>query len=387
MSSFASIGAKSANRYSCAGVMKTSAAASLLTNSTEELNSKPADPFLSLAAFRIASVRECRGLPAVVAPVAQGYGRSSKVRRYYWRELYFATTRRFAEWVDAGGDPRSSEGNGKREEIERAVLDELKAAHASSPKYKFNEVPQSEVLLRYEVEVVALEAEYVKASAKGQVIRDGDSVCSPEVYAENWYTKQGYEVLHLESVPFHALFGIYMWLLVQDLGDELQKFVGFGNRTAFDAKKQAPPIHMFLLQDFGTEGYGIRRAAAIERHLTETLCQEADIHWLFDYWIEPSERLRQYLWAHRPKDVERARQLKEVLPYDVLIRVLRYLINEYWNRYLGWPDLLVHRPGEYFLAEVKSSGDKLSEDQKHWIESNHRELHLPFKLVKIHRRH
>jgi hypothetical protein len=34
---------------------------------------------------------------------------------------------------------------------------------------------------------------------------------------------------------------------------------------------------------------------------------------------------------------------------------------------------------------VKSSGDKLSDDQKRWIEDNHRRLKLPFKLVKIHK--
>jgi hypothetical protein len=35
------------------------------------------------------------------------------------------------------------------------------------------------------------------------------------------------------------------------------------------------------------------------------------------------------------------------------------------------------------LAEVKSCSDKLNENQKRWIEDNHRYLHLPFKLVQV----
>jgi VRR-NUC domain len=57
----------------------------------------------------------------------------------------------------------------------------------------------------------------------------------------------------------------------------------------------------------------------------------------------------------------------------------------YWGHYSGWPDLLVYRANQWFLAEVKSWRDKLNENQKRWIEDNHRYLHLPFKLVQVHR--
>jgi hypothetical protein len=50
-----------------------------------------------------------------------------------------------------------------------------------------------------------------------------------------------------------------------------------------------------------------------------------------------------------------------------------------------WPDLLVYGENQWFLAEVKSWNDKLNENQKRWIEDNHRYLHLPFKLVQVHR--
>jgi hypothetical protein len=75
-----------------------------------------------------------------------------------------------------------------------------------------------------------------------------------------------------------------------------------------------------------------------------------------------------------------------VLPAFTLIAILRYLVQNYWGRYLGWPDLLAYRDSEVRLVEVKSSGDKLSEDQKRWIADNHEMLKLPLAILKIHRK-
>jgi hypothetical protein len=69
----------------------------------------------------------------------------------------------------------------------------------------------------------------------------------------------------------------------------------------------------------------------------------------------------------------------------VIVRILRYLVGDYWGLFTGWPDLLVHKDGAFFFAEVKASKDRLSKEQKRWIADNATELRLPFKLVKIHR--
>jgi hypothetical protein len=110
-----------------------------------------------------------------------------------------------------------------------------------------------------------------------------------------------------------------------------------------------------------------------------------DLLWAFDYWLPRSEGLREYLWAHDPKDAATARQLVQMIPPDTLRRILRYLIGAYWKRYCGWPDIFAYKAGEFVFLEVKSSKDELSEDQKHWIEGNASNLHLPFMLVKIHK--
>ena len=59
------------------------------------------------------------------------------------------------------------------------------------------------------------------------------------------------------------------------------------------------------------------------------------------------------------------------------------MIEDYWGRYLGWPDLLVFKDEEYFFVEVKGRKDKLSQVQKEWVDANYSRLRMPFKLLKI----
>jgi hypothetical protein len=44
--------------------------------------------------------------------------------------------------------------------------------------------------------------------------------------------------------------------------------------------------------------------------------------------------------------------------------VLGYLVLNYWEHHSWWPDLLVYRANQWFLAEVKSWRDKLNESQR-----------------------
>ncbi|MCC6479871.1 MAG: VRR-NUC domain-containing protein [Sphingomonadaceae bacterium] len=47
----------------------------------------------------------------------------------------------------------------------------------------------------------------------------------------------------------------------------------------------------------------------------------------------------------------------------------------------------MHGEDEFVFVEVKSSSDRLSEDQKRWITDNSNCLKLPFRLAKIHKTH
>lgn len=331
----------------------------------------------------------CAGLPLVPAPTAAIPGRTSKIKRFYWRELFFAETERLAAWRAANPDALLAQVQSAQRQIAKEVLDEMKALHARAPKYDTREPSQSEILKRFDVEVESLHPAYAASPKKGAAVMWEGEVVSPETYTARHYEALGWSVIPLESVPLHALFGVMMWLLVEDPGDPKNRIVSFGSRTALETDKEAAMIRTHLPEDFGKLGYGRRRAKAIEEHLafltSDGVPDRGALLDLFDYWRDPSEGLRQYLWGHRTADVDRARRLIEVLPAETIVAILRYLVSDYWGRYVGWPDLLLWRDEAFIMVEVKSSSDKLSADQMRWIADNHEILKLPFRIAKLHR--
>lgn len=329
---------------------------------------------------------ECRGLKPEPHPRAALHGATSKVRRYYWREIHMETTRRFSAWKCSSGPERNrAETEATRDRIEDEVVAAFQELHKRSPKYEYQEPSESVVLLENDIEVLSLRASQVKSDEKRAVLDfEGNSV-SVEEFAMGYLRNKSYDVVFTESAPFHVLYGAFTWILIQDPADPLVRVVSFGSRTDADAKKKsAEQIWTLLPEDFGTPGYAMRRAGAIDAHFREMI-EGSDLLWLFDYWLGPSAQFRQYLWAHRESDVARSRELLRILPQAALLRILRYLVGDYWRRHLGWPDLVAANDAEFFFAEVKFSKDKLSEAQRRWIVDNRSIMDLPFKLIKIHR--
>lgn len=318
----------------------------------------------------------CRGFPEEPAPKAKMFGCTSKVQRYYWREIMVRKMYRFAAKPD--DDPRS------RDEIERLVVDEIRAEHEQSPKYCYSEESESQFMARAGISFTEIGAQYLPSpDRKIRVQGRGGAVSVERVVAEK-LEDEGFSVLETESIPFHTLFGVYAWMLIQDQGDPLVRLVQFGRRDVWDETNAHEMIGCFLPEDFGKAGYGDRRRSAIDSFFASNFREDReDLLWLFDYWLEPSWSLRQYLWAHRPEDVARARKVVEVLAPDKTIRVIRYLLDSYWERYLGWPDLLAWSSETVRFVEVKSAKDKLGEEQKRWIENNRTILGFPFELVKV----
>jgi hypothetical protein len=239
------------------------------------------------------------------------------------------------------------------------------------------------IIDEYGIEVIPLKASYVANAGRRVLIADGDESCGVEEYACRHFNRLGYSTTLLENRPIHVLFATYMWPVVQDASDRRSRIVGFSDRAAYDARIKRKLIWTRLPADFGKPEYAARRVKHIKQHIAGLTAERLEMQRVFDRWLGPSSDLRNYLWAHRAEHIQVARQLIDVMPVDTLVEVLRYLIEHYWGRYAGWPDLLVHRDNEFMLVEVKSAGDKLRAAQLKWMRGNHERLHLPFKLVEI----
>jgi hypothetical protein len=332
---------------------------------------------------------ECRGLPPKAYPSAERFGRTTKIQRYYWREIFFETVWRVQAIIDAGGEISLATNEIDQSErwhnVSREVVEHFKAIHSESPKFSFEEKSQSSVLEEASVHVTNLKATFLKTKEKKAQLLYGDEICTAEEYASRSLAEQGYSVIFTESVPFHVIFSVLLHGLIQDPSDPQVESHGFGNKEAFERREQGEMIWALLPSDFGTSAYAERRQTEIDRYFELLPQTTTDLLELFDDSLESSWSLRQYLWAHRAEYIETARRILEVLDLQAIYRIVRYLVGDYWRRYLGWPDLLAWNDSDYFFAEVKASRDKLRQDQMSWIRSNKDELGLPFRVIKIHR--
>jgi hypothetical protein len=102
---------------------------------------------------------------------------------------------------------------------------------------------------------------------------DGAGSCSVEEYACRHFRRLGYRAVIVENEPIHVLFGVYMSPVIQDATDPQNRTFGIGDRRPFDGKVRGKIIWILLPDDFGTRGYGVRRAAAIRKHLSAVICE------------------------------------------------------------------------------------------------------------------
>jgi hypothetical protein len=163
---------------------------------------------------------------------------------------------------------------------------------------------------KYDIEVLSLEGSYLRTDARRAVIRDRDETCSVEEYACRHFCRRGYCAVRVENDPIFALFGVLMWPVIQDPSDPRRRSVGVFDRRAVDAGVKIVWTHH--PSDFGKPEYGVRRAKAIEKHLSAIACKPRELRQLFDLWLCPSDELGLYLGGRQTEHIQVSRQLIEI---------------------------------------------------------------------------
>lgn len=332
---------------------------------------------------------ECRNLSVIAAPKAEIYGATTKIKRYYWREIAFKTIPLFANWAIHNGYTDWLAAlkihQDKYKEFEKEAVASIREMHEIDPKYEYeNSISFDKLQNDYDLDCIDLEATYhTTASRKAKMLWEDEAI-SAEEFGKRFLETQGYSVLFTESTPFHVLFGVFLWSLIEHYNDERQRISFIPDRIAAQ-RGEYINIGVHLPEDFGSPHYAKRRSQAIQQHFSQIKHDRKYLLWLFDLWLPMSNNLRQYLWAYEESDINTAREIIKILKPDYVIRILRYLVGNYWGRYLGWPDLLAYKDDAVKFVEVKSSNDKLSEEQKRWIVDNSEILGFDFSLLKIHK--
>jgi len=197
------------------------------------------------------------------------------------------------------------------------------------------------VIDKCQVEIVDLKGTYLRsAGIKSASILDGTELCRVEEFVARYFRRSGFEATFLESAPFHVLFGVYFWPVIQDRSDPRVRMVGIGGRHAYDQRLPSELMWIQHPSDFGTADYARRRAKAITKHLAAIAEDGAELLRLFDNWLAPSVGLRQYLWAHRREAIETIPSfpLQPLRPHNARTRARAHATvagtlrsESYWN--------------------------------------------------------
>ena len=253
--------------------------------------------------------RVCRGLKALPFPLASVVGRTSKIKRFYWRELIF---REFELCEEYGFSPDGflfeDERSAIRKKIAFRALNDIKVLHEKLPKFCLETESEAAFLERINPHVLRLKA---KTLSGGQVETSVGVFVRSEKYACWHFSNLGFSTMLCESVPFHTLFSILLWMLIEDPFDLRLRDVTFGERSSFEMHGHSKSsVWTQLPDDFGTSAYSMRRSEAIAHYFENVLPKErAALLFFFDCSTIGSHKLQQYLWAYKTEDASRARSV------------------------------------------------------------------------------
>jgi len=331
----------------------------------------------SVAGFAKDVCRACRGELEPAAPRAAIYNQKGKVQRYYWREI----TKTYYESVLAWSRERGvtienimsleAEHPTETKRLRKAARKHWQQRHRQDPKYDTSERTPAQFLDVVSVPEVEVEADYVKEKRGDALVGKWKISLSEtggaEDIAAGYYESAGYEVFRCERKLISTLVAVLCWPVIQDPDDPRAQEVMRGSTVGWREGAQTPLIHFLLPEDFGSASFYERRRSEFDAHFA-SLEEAADLEQVFEGMLEGAETLRDYLWVAEDDAEELARAALSTIPKDVILRMIRWTVADFWHRQPGWPDLLLLKAPEYRFSEVKSPNDKLSLEQMQWFE-------------------
>lgn len=195
-----------------------------------------------------------------------------------------------------------------------------------------------------------IQAESIKIKNKLRFKLDCTAV-SVEEYAISYYKLQGWTGFHSENKILTSIFGILMW-----------EFLFEPVPYVFQTSYQKAPL------DFRSDGFCFRRIEVYKR-LIEAFKASQRLGKIFfeKFQLYYKQNSMFVDWASLDKwGVKFLCKAVDGLGTG-LIKVLKKLCKDYRHNSSGMPDLMLVKDGEVKMVEVKSTNDKLSDQQKMWI--------------------
>ena len=115
---------------------------------------------------------------------------------------------------------------------------------------------------RCQVEIVDLKGTYVRNAGikSAATILDGAELCRVEEFAARQFRRSGFEARFLESEPFRVLFGVYLWLVIQDRGDRQVRTMGVMAQSS-EMNMDTAPVRLRHCRLLTSSGQGPHQAS------------------------------------------------------------------------------------------------------------------------------
>ena len=241
-----------------------------------------------------------------------------------------------------------------------------KKQHKINPLYEYNELSQDEFLKKVDVSIRKIEAKHKIKDDKGYWEGKNGELLTPEGIAKEYYESLGFEVYYCERKIISTLVGAFLWTPINDPEDDRLEFFGIGSRGKYSKNKNSEILWMMLPRDFGSYEFFLRKKENFLEWIE--LIKSNPLIGQYDYFLECSKNLREYLWVYNTESENITRKFLEVVPDNITIKLILWGIEHFWDRQTGWPDLFLVKEKEFLFVEVKTPHDKLSPDQMNWFE-------------------
>jgi hypothetical protein len=339
----------------------------------------------------------CRGEEVEPYPMGETRYYSKKLDRYYWHEIHMSYLDYVLNWMEsegvtgvdiiAFGDRFADIHN----QLWKKAREKWRKIHAKNPKYDYDEETEASFLSRVDVETEEVEAEYsptVKGEEKiGKWLNKNGEKVGGEGIAEEYYRDLGYGVVKCERSFITTIVGSFLYDAISDPKDpRIRRAMGSSTRGWTPDNRNTGVITFLLPEDFGSNEYYLRRKEVINWALDD-LSSCPDLESAFEDSYKRSEPLRNYLWVNEDYHHELGKEILGILPKETVIKFIKWVIEDFWHRQSGWPDLLIHKKrGDYKFIEVKTPKDKLNQNQMQWFEWAVNDGDIPCGILRVKRK-
>ena len=196
-----------------------------------------------------------------------------------------------------------------------------------------------------------------------------------EAAIKHFYENEGYNVWFCESKLISTLIGVF-GILAPHYTSEIRLS---WNHITENWPERDQIDENYLLNKYirhGTREYYLRQELEVN-NLINILTNTKDLTSLFEsllqkenYFFKNKPRymsLRKQLGGDEDYSIELTRDALENVPHNIILKMIKWVIQDFYERGNGWPDLLCIKSNEYKFVEVKSPRDKIRPEQFNWF--------------------